>query len=179
MPALGAQVKNRPRPADTNRMVVANTWRKREGITMSARGPRRSLFEVRLVALPRVTNFPAALPPARRRATRFDSPDIRQRDTWRKREGIEPPGDISASRPDLKSGRATSAPSASVEDGSPARREKWFISAWGLPSRVSSSTSLSGAYGAGFPASVPSSCALPRFSLAWPAFSSMLAAGTL
>lgn len=41
--------------------------------------------------------------------------------TWRKREGIEPSEDISASRPDLKSGRATSAPSASVEDGSPAR----------------------------------------------------------
>ena len=34
--------------------------------------------------------------------------------TWRKREGIEPPEDIAASRPDLKSGRATSAPSASV-----------------------------------------------------------------
>src|SRR3990172_2434969 len=33
---------------------------------------------------------------------------------WRKREGIEPPGDIAASRPDLKSGGATSAPSASV-----------------------------------------------------------------
>lgn len=33
---------------------------------------------------------------------------------WRKREGIEPTGDIAASRPDLKSGGATSAPSASV-----------------------------------------------------------------
>lgn len=33
---------------------------------------------------------------------------------WRKREGIEPTGDVSASRPDLKSGGATSAPSASV-----------------------------------------------------------------
>src|SRR4030065_416424 len=33
---------------------------------------------------------------------------------WRKREGIEPSGDIAASRPDLKSGGATSAPSASV-----------------------------------------------------------------
>ena len=36
------------------------------------------------------------------------------REKWRKREGIEPPGDIAASRPDLKSGRATSALSASV-----------------------------------------------------------------
>src|SRR5512139_518555 len=36
---------------------------------------------------------------------------------WRKREGIEPTGDISASRPDLKSGGATSAPSASVAEG--------------------------------------------------------------
>ena len=34
---------------------------------------------------------------------------------WRKREGIEPTGDVSASRPDLKSGGATSAPSASVQ----------------------------------------------------------------
>ncbi len=37
--------------------------------------------------------------------------------SWRKREGIEPTGDISASRPDLKSGGATSAPSASVRSG--------------------------------------------------------------
>ena len=36
------------------------------------------------------------------------------RKRWRKREGIEPPGDIAASRPDLKSGRATSALSASI-----------------------------------------------------------------
>lgn len=39
---------------------------------------------------------------------------------WRKREGIEPTGDIAASRPDLKSGGATSAPSASVPLVSPA-----------------------------------------------------------
>src|SRR5512139_3360925 len=40
---------------------------------------------------------------------------------WRKREGIEPTGDISASRPDLKSGGATSAPSASVVEGASPR----------------------------------------------------------
>jgi len=38
---------------------------------------------------------------------------FRWEEDWRKREGIEPTGDVSASRPDLKSGGATSAPSAS------------------------------------------------------------------
>ena len=95
-------------------MEFGKEWRKREGIAMSARGPRRSLLEARLVALPRVSNSLAAHPPARRRATRFDSPGIRSGSDWRKREGIEPSGDIAASRPDLKSGGATSAPSASV-----------------------------------------------------------------
>ena len=49
-----------------------------------------------------------------RRASRFDSPGFHWDKAWRKREGIEPTGDVSASRPDLKSGGATSAPSASV-----------------------------------------------------------------
>jgi len=67
---------------------------------------------------------PARPPDARYETERFSScssagdslrfPKLpRWDESWRKREGIEPTGDVSASRPDLKSGGATSAPSAS------------------------------------------------------------------
>ena len=84
---------------------------------------------------------------------------------WRKREGIEPSEDISASRPDLKSGGATSAPSASVVREPIPRRGKGFTSASSLPWRAVSSTCPSGAGAAGFPVYVRSSCEPPRKSL--------------
>ncbi len=103
-------------------MAAKRTLRKREGIAATAHDPRRSPFRARLAAPTQATETPAAFPPARRRSARFDSPGFRWDKEWRKREGIEPTGDISASRPDLKSGGATSAPSASVVEGSPVQR---------------------------------------------------------
>ena len=152
-------------------MEFGKEWRKREGIAMSARGPRRSLLEARLVALPRGSNSLAAHPPARRRATRFDSPGIRSGKEWRKREGIEPSEDIAASRPDLKSGGATSAPSASVRGVTPrstaqrdvrtARPRYGPLISFPLPSGGASRPFSFSACGAGFPASVPSSFFAP------------------
>ncbi len=63
---------------------------------------------------------------------------------WRKREGIEPPGDIAASRPDLKSGRATSAPSASVPTGAGPEGPGGATSTSRLPGRGASSPSPCG-----------------------------------
>jgi hypothetical protein len=88
-------------------------WRKREGITMLARGPRPSLLEARLAKLPRA-KCPRPLFLLFVGASLGSIPfDFRWEKEWRKREGIEPTGDIAASLPDLKSGGATSAPSAS------------------------------------------------------------------
>src|SRR4030067_217038 len=50
-------------------MGFGKEWRKREGIAMSARGPRRSLLEARPAARPRGSNSLAAPPPSRSRAT--------------------------------------------------------------------------------------------------------------
>src|SRR4030067_3234412 len=99
-------------------------WRKREVITMLARGPRPSLFEV--------------------------PHSFRQHKTWRKREGIEPTGDISASRPDLKSGGATSAPSASVENKPPPPQGGGITSALPFPLFGASSNSSFGVGGGVF-----------------------------
>lgn len=88
---------------------------------------------------------------------------------WRKREGIEPTGDIAASRPDLKSGGATSAPSASVRLASAGAGESSFPPRAGvspiffpLPSFGASGIFPSVSCAAGFPASVPSSSPLRR-----------------
>ena len=83
---------------------------------------------------------------------------------WRKREGIEPPGDIAASRPDLKSGGATSAPSASVGVFASPPMEGGTTCSFPLPSPAISWTSFSSAGGAGSPVSVRSSFS-PRVCL--------------
>ena len=86
---------------------------------MSARGPRRSLLEARLGKLPRATCYRPLFLLFVGASLGSIPHSLRQHKTWRKREGIEPTRDISASRPDLKSGGATSAPSASDPSGSP------------------------------------------------------------
>ncbi len=63
-------------------------------------------------AIPYFRNGPLSFHGGGHSSTRYSSRGMSP--IWRKREGIEPTGDIAASRPDLKSGGATSAPSASV-----------------------------------------------------------------
>ena len=161
MPVFGAEMKKRPPHAD--KKIMGNAWRKREGITMSARGPRRSLLEARLAKLPQATNCRPLFLLFVGASLGSIPRSFRQLKTWRKREGIEPTGDISASRPDLKSGGATSAPSASVMNYPPPRCRGEITSPSSFPSLAASSTSPSGACGAGSPVSAPSSCSPPCF----------------
>lgn len=144
-------------------------WRKREGIAMSARGPRPALREARLAKLPRATGerplfllFVGASLGSIPLCFRWGK-------DWRKREGIEPTGDIAASRPDLKSGGATSAPSASdrmtsAGAGEPSLRAPAGNGPTSCPtlSGGASWTFPSFSFAAGFPASVPSSSPLRR-----------------
>jgi hypothetical protein len=139
------------------------TWRKREGIDrMGLGGPRHRPW--------RPPRPPAALAGSRfsfllgRRRARVRFPELPMGKDWRKREGIEPPGGVSASRPDLKSGGATSAPSASVaRNAPPPGGAVSFCPRFSAPSGAASATFPSSSAGAGSRASVRSPSSLESF----------------
>jgi hypothetical protein len=142
---------------------MGKDWRKREGIDrISLGGPRHRPSRPRLRAAALLMSRSSSCSSAP--AAGSIPWSFRQRKTWRKREGIEPPGGVSASRPDLKSGGATSAPSASVaRNAPPPGGAVSFCPRFSAPSGAASATFPSSSAGAGSRASVRSPSSLESF----------------